>query len=81
VRVTASTDTSRDAFRSRVSFTNPGRDDLYSNNIQIADLNALNAALAVIRFKKHFGFYKDLEREHFSAYQIDGNHILNEDQA
>lgn len=52
----------------------------YSRNIQIADLNALNAALAVIKWKKIFGFYGDLEHEHFSTYDIDGNHLNNEDQ-
>lgn len=33
--------------------------DEYSSNIQIADLNALNAALAVIKWKKYRGFYQD----------------------
>lgn len=32
-------------------------DALYEQNIQIADANALNALLAVIRWKQHFGFY------------------------
>jgi hypothetical protein len=32
-------------------------DDLYRTNIQIAELNALNACLAVIRFKQLRGFY------------------------
>lgn len=32
-------------------------DDLYRTNIQISELNALNAALAVIRFKQLRGFY------------------------
>jgi hypothetical protein len=34
-------------------------DDLYQTNIQIAELNALNAALAVTLFKKRFGYYVD----------------------
>lgn len=55
-------------------------DDEY-NNIQIADLNALNAIHAVIKWKKLFGFYADLEREHYSAYTIDGNHLSNQDQS
>jgi hypothetical protein len=32
-------------------------DDLYRTNIQIGELNALNACLAVIRFKQLRGFY------------------------
>ncbi len=32
-------------------------DDLYKTNIQIGELNALNACLAVIRFKQLRGFY------------------------
>lgn len=32
-------------------------DDVYRENIQIAELNALNAALAIIRFKQLRGFY------------------------
>jgi hypothetical protein len=54
-------------------------DDEYDRNIQVAELNQLNAALAVIRWKKLFGFYSDFEHEHFSAFSIDGNHLLNED--
>ncbi len=34
-------------------------DDVYRTNIQIAELNALNAAIAVIRFKQLRGFYVD----------------------
>lgn len=56
-------------------------EEVYDLNVQVADLNALNASLAVIRWKKLFGFYGDLEDEHFSIYTIDGNHMLNEDFA
>jgi hypothetical protein len=34
-------------------------DDLYRQNVQIGELNALNACLAVIRYKKLRGFYFD----------------------
>lgn len=65
--------------KSRISFADDD-DDEYDQNIQIADLNMLNAALAVIKWKKLVGFYSDLEYEHSSTYTIDGNHLLNEDQ-
>jgi hypothetical protein len=82
VRVTTSTPTRHDhvwAFE-RIPFA--AADDpanQYRNNVQIADLNMLNAALAVIRWKKLCGFYVDLEGEHHSVYDIDGNFIHNED--
>ena len=57
----------------------PGLPDVgeYERNVQIVELNALNAALAVIRWKKHRGFYLDLGTEGRSTYTIDGNHMSN----
>jgi len=63
----------------RLSFADEP-DDEYEQNIQTADLNMLNAAMAVIKWKKLFGFYTDLDKEYSSTYTIDGNHLLNEDQ-
>lgn len=83
VRVTASTPDKRDHVREnrRLSFKDGGKDNIYANNIQIADLNALNAALAVIRWKKHCGFYRtDPQIEHFAQYALSGNVITNEDK-
>ena len=53
----------------------------YTTNIQIAEINALNAALAVIRWKRFVGIYDDLEHERHSVYDIDGNTITNADHA
>ncbi len=36
-----------------------GPDDVYRTSIQIAELNALNAALAIVRFKQLRGFYAE----------------------
>lgn len=65
---------------SRLPITDNDGDDEYSRNIQTADLNALNAALAVIKWKKLYGFYLDLEEEPGSLYQIDGNCLINENK-
>lgn len=51
----------------------------YSNNIQIADLNCLNAILAVVKWKKLSGFYQDVKHEHNSLFLINTNKLLNED--
>jgi hypothetical protein len=81
VRATTSTAAKRDHVRAnhRISFEGDGN-DVY-NNIQVADLNGLNAALAVIKWKKLFGFYADHAREHFSAYAINCNALVNEDKS
>jgi len=83
LRVTTSTAEQRDHVqkKNRIPFSSGDDEDDYSQNIQIADLNALNAALAVVKWKKLCGFYRDLEFEHNSIYEVDGNHLLNEDQA
>jgi len=83
VKTTTSTPTQRDHIRAkgRISFTAGDGNNEYDQNIQIADLNALNAALAVIKWKKLFGFYHDFEKEHHCTYTIDGNKLFNEDQA
>ena len=49
----------------------------YERNAQLAELNALNAALAVIKWKKVRGFYNDFERELNCEYVIDGNRLMN----
>ena len=66
-----------DSVLERISYQDTGEND-YSTNIQIADLNSLNAALAVIKWKKTLGFYHDLGGENLSYYLIDGNRIINE---
>lgn len=81
LRTTLSTPDRRDhVHRGRISFAGGGKEDLYASNIQVADLNALNAAMAVVRWKKLRGFYRDLEREHHSTYTTDGNLLVNSDQ-
>jgi hypothetical protein len=59
--------------------------DMYRRNIQIAELNAMNACLAVIRFKQLRGFYtEELPYYHLlfgvSDLNIVGESELNENQ-
>lgn len=81
LRVTTSTADQRQHVREkgRIPFDDGGDRNEYDKNIQIADLNALNAALAVIKWKKLFGFYADLEKEFFSTYTIGCNMLTSED--
>ena len=78
IRVTTSSPAKSDHVQSKISYGD-GHKNPYDTNIQVADLNALNACLAVIKWKKMLGFYRDHEHEHHSLYTIDGNHLLNED--
>ncbi len=81
LRITLSTDGSRELVHSTIPMSDGDVEDDYSRNIQIADLNALSAALAVIKWKKFLGFYSDFEKEHTNIYVIDGNALINEDKA
>jgi hypothetical protein len=84
LRVTTSTPEKRDhvSIQHRIPLPqSDDGDDEYDRNIQIADLNALNATLAIIKWKKLSGFYLDFEHEHHTTYTIDGNALTNEDFA
>lgn len=78
IRVTAGTQAKKDHLFQRISCG----DDLeneYASNIQIAELNSLNAVLAVIKWKKLFGFYQDLKQEHNSTYSINVSQLTNDE--
>jgi hypothetical protein len=45
-------------------------DDLYKTNIQISELNALNACLAVVRYKQLRGFYFEEEPYYHLLFEI-----------
>lgn len=81
LRVTTSTPQQRNHVhdKGRIPLDGNDADNEYNKNIQIADLNSLNAALAVIKWKKLCGFYADNEREFFSTYTIDCNMLTSED--
>lgn len=81
LRVTTSINGNIDHITSkgRVSLSDGDDIDEYNQNIQIAELNALNASLAVIKWKKIIGFYFNAENEKHSLYSIDDNSIINDD--
>lgn len=79
LRVTASTPDNREHIyqKQRISFADNGEEYVYTSNIQVADLNLLNAAMALIKWKKIRGFYWDSEQEYHSMYTIDSNTFVN----
>lgn len=78
LRVTLGTPFKKDHLYSRIGTIDTAENE-YSTNIQIADLNAMNALMAVIKWKKWCGFYKDLKEEHHSTYTVNTGQLLNDD--
>lgn len=62
-----------------VSFADGLANDVY-RNIQVADLNMLNASMAVIKWKKLQGFYADDIFEHHSLYTVATHALTKEDK-
>jgi hypothetical protein len=59
------------------------KEDLYTSNIQIADMNAINAAIAVARWRQQVGIYQDQTKAHnllmsFSLQSLSRGEILEE---
>lgn len=72
VRVTAGVKGRYDHIRRRVSYGDVAENE-YDWNIQTADLNMLNAVMAVIKWKKLFGYYVDTKDELNSTYAVARN--------
>ncbi|MFT7036838.1 MAG: molybdopterin/thiamine biosynthesis adenylyltransferase [Cyclobacteriaceae bacterium] len=53
----------------------------YSSNIQIAELNALNATLAVLKWKKLSGFYQDLLDGYNLSYSVNDSNLVEDEDA
>lgn len=77
-RVTTSTAEQHDHVSQRVSCAANDDDDLYARNIQLAELNAMCAVMAVTKWKKLCGFYSDDDREHDSTYTTNTNLLTSD---
>lgn len=69
-RATLCTPAKNDHMETYVDMHDNKEDALYASNIQVADMNALNAMLAVFRWKQYFGFYADSEQAHNLSFAI-----------
>jgi hypothetical protein len=81
VRTTLCTNNKNDHADQRLSYTEAQHNDLYISNIQVAELNALNATMAVIKWKKYVGFYLDEWSEHDSVYTISTQCLTKDERA
>jgi len=57
---------------------NSDKDNLYKTNIQIAELNALNACMAVIKYKQLRGFYFEEDPSYHLLFDIQDMKIVGE---
>lgn len=80
-RATLSTPDKSDHFDRRAPQGADNNDDLYQSNIQVADMNALNAALAVMKWKQYCGFYQDLVKVHHTTYSINAHSLTRDEMA
>jgi hypothetical protein len=73
-RVTASTPLTRDVAITRIPKVDRD-EELYGSNIQVADFNCLNAALAVTKWKRMSGFYLDDHGEYETTFSVNLNQL------
>ena len=78
VRATLSTLDKRNEAREKISFYDGDGPNEYDRNIQIAELNSLNAVFSVIKWKKVRGFYADLKNKPFTTFTVATNNVINE---
>lgn len=69
-RVTLCTPEKNDHLDTCIDVHDDIADEIYSN-VQVADMNDLNAVIAVLRWKQYFQFYSDSEQAHNLTFSID----------
>src|SRR5690606_37819015 len=78
IRITTMDPAHNDHVKRRVPMEEPGENE-YAPNIQIIQLNALGATMAVIKWTKRLLFYQDLEREYNSTYTLNVSQLHNDE--
>lgn len=74
-----STEVNSDHIWQRLPTMELAGDALYESNIQIADMNALNALLAAQRWKQYLGFYAQGKTWHHLEFVVDQTTIATAD--
>ncbi len=77
VRSVLSRAESRDEAARHISYAHEdGGANAYATNIQVAELNAMNAAQAVLLWKLHCGFYHDTRKAYLRSYSIPSGEMV-----
>lgn len=77
IRVTVFDKTNYDRIPIYLDFDEDG-DDVYNTNIQIAECNALNAAIAVIEWKKYLNIYENTNSKCQNVYSLEMGEMVRE---
>lgn len=80
LRTTAIDSFSKPTAKQHIDFGDDN-DGIYQSNIQISELNALNAAMAVIGWKKHAGFYHTTLPVFETCFTLDTFNIIRKSDA
>jgi hypothetical protein len=79
LQVVTSTPNNREQAHGRMALGDSDAPNEYDKNIQVADLNSLNATLAVLRWKKMRGFYADSNHANWQMLTIRSTMLVNSD--
>lgn len=77
IRAVLSTPETRDQVRGHIPLTGRDGGDLYTTNIQVSELNSLNATMAIMLWKAHRGFYADFS-EPVWVFQVETRQFIRE---
>jgi hypothetical protein len=79
VRTTTSLPEAREKAAPHISYSaEDGEVNEYATNIQIPELNALNAAMAVIQWKTYYGIYRDGRKAHYCGFSVGTSEMVVE---
>lgn len=77
-RFTLCTPEQKEHFPQYAPMSDDDEDAIYRQNIQIADMNALNAQLAVMKWKQYFGFYQDDFKAHNGTFSVNSTSLARD---
>jgi hypothetical protein len=78
-RFTLSTPSKSDHVSRYVPVDEDADEVIYRQNIQVADMNALNAQLAVMKWKQFFGFYQDDFQAHNGTFSVNSQSLTRDE--
>lgn len=79
VRVSLFDESNYDDITKYIDFSIDG-ENVYNTNVQIAEVNSLNAIMSIMKWKQYFGIYSDTEKNRQDVYSIEVGELAHEDK-